>query len=85
MDQDIKILETQSVETLASWWSMLNRFEWPDELPNPEPAEYVKNGRRSQLMSWINMKIGRKECLRDWNKDNMSNEEFEQWWNSEYA
>jgi len=79
-EQDIEILEATTKSVLASWWSQLNRFEWPDDLPNPEPSEYIRNGRRSEIMRWISERIGVKECLRDWNKKGMTDEEFEAWW-----
>lgn len=81
-DTDIKILSEQDEKTLASWWSTLNRWEWPDKLLNPEPNEYIKNGRRGEIMSFILSKIGLKECLRDWNKDRMTDDHFETWWNN---
>ena len=37
-------------------------------------------GRNGNLMGWIENKIGIKECLRDWNKERMSNAKFDSWW-----
>lgn len=82
-EQDIAILETATKAQLASWWSELNHYGWPGELPFPEPSEYIANGRRSQIMNWIMKRIGLKECLRDWNKESMTNKQFESWWNKE--
>ena len=77
---DVDILNSQDIKTLASWWSQLNRWGWPEELPNKEPAEYKPGGRRSRIMAYISSKIGHKECLRDWNKESMNDEEYESWW-----
>lgn len=77
---DIEVLQKQHTNVLASWWSALNRYEWPNEIADPEVKEYVHNGRRGQLMHWIEERITRKECLRDWNADDKTNSEFEKWW-----
>ena len=80
--EDREILDSQNTETLAGWWSELNRFKWPEKLPNPEPKEYIQNGRRSLIMAFIIEKIGMKECLRDWNKKSMPGLEFDLWHDS---
>jgi len=68
------VLNAQDNKTLASWWSILNRHEWPEGL------DELIESQRWPIMCWIEDKIGRKECLRDWNKERMSDEEFEKWW-----
>lgn len=80
-NQDIRLLNTQSSKTLASWWCDLNRWGWPKELPNPEEPLYNFDSRRHLFICWIMEKITLKECLRYWNLDLMDNREFECWWN----
>lgn len=81
-DADKAILDEADTETLANWWCMLNRYEWPEELPNPEKAEYIPGGRRGRLMDHIQGRIGIKECLRSWNKDSKPGVVFDKWWES---
>ena len=87
--EDTNILIRRDTEILAKWWCTLNRYELPEDLPDPEPAESVPGGRRGKIMSFIMAKIGKKECLREWNKDDMNEEEFEVWYENrdgdEYA
>lgn len=67
IDDEI-ILISRSRRVLAEWWCKFNRWEWPDEFPNPEPSkDYETGGRRRLLMQWIGARIGYKECLRVWN------------------
>lgn len=80
-ENDIALLESQDAKVLAEWWAALNRFEWPTEIPNEESTEVdVSESRRSTIMGWVQTKIGIKECLRAWNCERMSDEEFEVWW-----
>lgn len=81
--EDIKILQSQDISTLAKWWCRLNRWEWPDKLPDPEDPKEYGNGRRRELRNCIKTHIGTKECSREWNKNRMSPEEFEAWWEKE--
>ncbi len=62
--------------TEAEIWCALNRFQWPEEL-GPKPDG---DGAIWERMSEISTRIGMKECLREWNKGWMSDEEFEAWW-----
>ena len=79
--ETVKVLESASNATLASWWSDLNRYKWPESIPDPmtEKEREIGPNRGWQIMSWISDKISMKECLRDWNKDRMNNEEFDKW------
>lgn len=77
---DTHVLEKQSSSELAKWWTQLNTYEWPAEMPRPEPEKWVKNGRRGIIMSWISEKITHKECLRYWNRERMSDSEFDEWY-----
>lgn len=73
---DIKILESQDNNTLAKWWCELNRWNWPDEIPDPQRKFGLRDkDRRSELMSWISNKIGIRAALREWNHD-MTDDEF---------
>lgn len=84
VSQDVAILDQQNDLTLASWWSKLNSWGWPDELPNPEPRESKVNDRRDIIMGWIQNKIGFKECLRDWNKEAMPGKIFDSWYDGKF-
>ena len=78
--KDIDLIKQQDNQTLASWWGLLNKWKWPEELPNPEPPEYIKNGRRGKIMSYIEKIIGLKACLQCWNINRMTKDEFEEFW-----
>ena len=77
---DIFVLEKQTNKELAKWWTQLNSFEWPFEMPTPELDKWVKDGRRGKIMNWIVEKITHKECLRYWNRKQYPNAEFDKWW-----
>lgn len=79
LPEDIAVLQSQTDKILADWWSQLNRWDWPAEIPDPEPVGHPPFGRRSKIMGWIMEKIGFKECLRDWNKERMTSSEFDKW------
>ena len=79
-ETDIGILNNLSNEQLAQIWVTLNHWEWPDIIPDPESPNYVSGTRRGSIMRWINDKIGFKECLREHNKERMTDEVFEIWW-----
>lgn len=81
-DDDIKILEAQTGDTLAIWWCQLNRLEWPDGLPHPEPETFKPGDRRGRLMCWIIDRIGMGECLREWNRATLPGAAFDEWWNA---
>jgi len=55
---DIKILECVADNMLKNWRSMLNNWGWPDDMPYPEGG-YVPNGRRVNIIKWINDKVGK--------------------------
>jgi hypothetical protein len=80
-DKDIKILKQQSDKMLAIWYCLLNTWEWPDRhLPNIESEDtYIPFGHRSQLMNWIENKIGSKFISRIWNSS-LTDTEFTIWW-----
>jgi len=70
--EQLEVLESQSLSVLAAWWCMLNKFKWSRELPESCDGMTV--------MFWISNRIGYKECLRAWNDEHMSRDEFEDWW-----
>lgn len=75
-------LSEMTVPELAEIWSILNRHEWPhDGLPIDVMASIDYEGYRHTIMQMISNEIGMKECLRAWNKDRMTPQEFESWWN----
>ncbi len=79
--EDKEIFSKQSDESLADAWSLLNSWEWPTYLPNEEgTGNYDCNGRRSQLMRYIESKLSYKYINRRWNKDRMTDEEHEIFW-----
>ena len=78
--EDEAVLIQQDSLTLAEWHCQLNQWKWPHELPNPEEPTYIPDGRRIQIMDWINRIIGMKLCVRVWNKDSMNDEQFEDFW-----
>lgn len=91
-EQDKAIIEAQDRETLAKWSCALNRWEWPAELPNEETKEQyqsfmlsfggpgVGRSRRAELMAYIARFTTAYLISREWNKDNMTPEEFEDFW-----
>jgi hypothetical protein len=85
--EEIYILEKQSAETLADWWCQLNRWQWPEELPNAmiekERQESHDNDRGWVIMSWILERIKYRLISRTWNKD-MTDEEFDNFYRGTY-
>lgn len=73
------VLQCQDQETLIRWFHVLNRFQWPNELPLPEEAKYISGGRRGQILEWIKNRIGHRTILRDHNKE-MTDAQFDDFW-----
>ena len=78
--EDFVVLSQQDVPTLAQWWCSLNSWSWPRGLANPQIPGVMLNGRRSGIMRWIEGSIGMRECLREWNRDKMDAETFDEFW-----
>ena len=78
-EDDHLVLAQQDMQTLAKWWCLLNSWEWPAELSDPEPTTHVPGGRRGRLMDWIDNQIGHRQCSREWNRD-MTDEEHNDFW-----
>ena len=73
-DEDRKAIAEAPASTLAEWWCLLNKWRWPHAglgEPDPVPEKYDSNGRRGQIMNAICARIGIRECLREWNRDNV--------------
>lgn len=60
---------------LPRWWVQLNNWGWPDAIPNPETLDEYRtfararkymHSRRGQIMEWIELAIGKDECLQAW-------------------
>jgi hypothetical protein len=80
-DEDLKSLRAAPPLMLAEWWCLLNRWGWPAEgLGEPDDQQYAPNSRRGQIMRWIMDKVGHKACLREWNRERMTDAEFDAWW-----
>lgn len=83
-DADLNALRAQDDETLADWWNTLNRWGWPDGLPDPEPSDPRRAcGRRTQIAEWIERRIGYRFILEHMNvfkERRMTAAEFNEWW-----
>lgn len=77
-----KWLDEFDDKRLAEMWCELNRWGWPKEISNPELKSLEEHGnpRRATLMNDIRHKIGIEACLREWNRDRMTDDEFNAWW-----
>jgi hypothetical protein len=68
---DQAAIDAASHQTLAEWWCILNRWEWPAEglgEPDPVAVPYRPDRRRWQIMGAILRRIGLDACLREWNR-----------------
>ena len=66
---DLLLLNSNDDRTLADWWCVLNRWEWPERIPNPEDPKAERPTRRSALMHEILNRIGLEACLTKWRAD----------------
>lgn len=81
-EDDKKVLQEQDNDTLAEWWCTLNRWDWPEGLPDPMTGEerrkdYDPANRATRMMHWIEERVGHKKVSRWWNKDNMTDEQHD--------
>jgi hypothetical protein len=86
---DETILAQQDLATLARWYCELNSWEWPEGLPDPEPAEFAPGGRRGTIMDWIFEAIGHRAISHHWNvirsgMFQMTEDEFNNFWRGHY-
>lgn len=87
-DCDREAIAEAPDRTLAEWWCLLNKWEWPRAgLGEPDPIHEKREGisRRGQIMNAIFGRIGPRECLREWNRDTMPGAAFDEWWASRLA
>ena len=95
--KDLSVLEKQDDDTLAEWYCTLNRWGWPEGLPDPMTEEERKNydlktispeefnaQRCTQIMAWIENRVGKRLTSWHWNKERMTEEEFDLWWRGNY-
>lgn len=70
----------------AKAWCALNQGDWYEGLPKPSNLAEMNDQERHEvvwpIMSEIMSAIGLKECLREWNRERMTPEEFEEFWSS---
>lgn len=83
-EEDVILLEQQDNRRLAKWWCELNRWNWPEQIPDEEGPKDHKDDRRSAIMGWIKDRIGLKECLREWNREYLLGKYFDEWWSKNY-
>jgi len=85
--EQLPVLRAQDDDTLAEWYSTLNRFGWPDGLDDPEQStKWAKVSNRGAVMQWITEKLGRKKLLHHHHTVHLgrSEEEFAEWWSGNY-
>jgi len=90
--QIIRRLRAMSIQRLAEIWCELNRWEWPIELLDIKPDDWRQPHGTSiaqtlgwQIMEEVRVIIADKVISREWNKREMSDEEFEAWYPAERA
>lgn len=81
--EDIAVLDDQDYPTLARWWCDLNRWNWPQGLPNPEAADWDPTTRRFKILAWIDRRIPHRMISREWNNQ-MTDEEFNDFYSGVY-
>ena len=71
-------------ETLTRWCCLLNKWEWPDGIPDEEAVPKGRGDtgdtRRWLLMRECERTACEKAVSREWNRDRMTDEEHEAWW-----
>lgn len=87
MNKEIeKIILEQTDQRKAEMACELNRWKWPEELKKFKPDDYCDGRTRESyrhgidIIHFIEDIIGHKAFLKEWNRDNMSEEEFETWY-----
>lgn len=98
--EDKEVIDKTTLETKARYWTLINRYIIIEDFDDCENMHYennkplkdwntlekreFNNSRALLCMSYIEKDIGKKECLRYSNRDDMTNEEFEDFWNGSY-
>jgi len=83
------------VDMWAKMWCDFNTWNFPEEIIHVKPIWWLDNNdallleKKSMFISMpmitIESRVGHKACLRQWNIDRMSDEEFEEFWTKNYA
>ena len=85
---DFECIEDLPKKELAVIWCELNRWNWPDQIPDEEAIaedSFSKNPRRSKIMRDIEEAVGHKICNREWNINSMSDEEHEEFYGKNFG
>lgn len=86
MNEMVEKLSTYDVSCYPRMWCQLNGWEFPDELIEFKPTNWEllpileKDKIISPATKYIKDRISEKELLREWNKDRMTDQEFEEFW-----
>jgi hypothetical protein len=86
LNDGLEVIRTSDNLSKARIWCSLNRSEWPEEFINIERpvfenmASEFKQRFIWELMSEAMDSIGIKECLREWNKETLPGESFDEWY-----
>lgn len=78
--KDKELFLSKNKETLAEWSCILNRWGWPEEIPDKEEVDMTVKGvggRRSQLREYLEDKAGHRLTSFVWNKKIMTKEEHD--------
>lgn len=84
----LKRIESIDISELPRIYCYLNRWEFPDELIDLKPNNWElypilnKHEIISDGIDYIKNNVNEKELSREWNKDRMTPDEFEEWWNN---
>lgn len=87
-DEDRRAISGATPQILVRWWCLLNKYEWPRDglgMPDPVVKPWQPDTRRGDIMREIVAFVGMQACLREWNRESMSDAQFEEWWDSHGA
>ena len=88
---DIDILNKQDDDTLAKWNCLMNSWKWPEDLAdepddeNQPKSDWGKPSRRSEMMQFIEKRVGGRAISWAWNKERMTIEEFKDFYDGAYC
>lgn len=71
-------LKKYPIDKWPLFWCELNHGKLPKELINIDKGFFTI----SDIMKYISNTIGKKECLREWNKNRLSVSEFEEFFDT---
>ena len=83
----LEAIKSASPESKEKIWCALNKSKWPVEMEKLKPENFETLGDPDRhnliwrLMSEVSDAIGMKECLREWNRDDLPGDQFDEWWN----